>query len=194
MSSKINICEVLIGHFRTLKNADTNKISLWDIFTFIILPFIIAAAFSLLGSGITKDLISLLVNFSAILTALLLSVLVLVYDQESKIRQRKDIDTFYESKKALLTELYYNICYSILCGVLLVVLCFIVSLFPDNQSGFFYGKTHEYYVSIINTTLKLNVLYYFLCPLIIYVCVHLILNIIMIVKRMHALLTLDVND
>ncbi|MCF6615531.1 hypothetical protein IHV42_30340, partial [Escherichia coli] len=89
MSSKINICEVLIGHFRTLKNADTNKISLWDIFTFIILPFIISAAFSLLGSGITKDLISLLVNFSAILTALLLSVLVLVYDQESKIRQRK---------------------------------------------------------------------------------------------------------
>ncbi|MDS72059.1 hypothetical protein EDI83_23230, partial [Salmonella enterica] len=103
MSSKINICEVLIGHFRTLKDADTKKISIWDIFTFIILPFIIAASFSIFGTGITKDLISLLVNFSAILTALLLSVLVLVYDQESKIRQRKDTDTFYESKKSLLT-------------------------------------------------------------------------------------------
>lgn len=194
MSSKIDICEVLIGHFRTLKDADTKKISIWDIFTFIILPFIIAASFSFSGTGITKDLISLLVNFSAILTALLLSVLVLVYDQESKIRQRKDTDTFYESKKILLTELYYNICYSILCGVLLVVMCFVVSLFSVDSSGYFYAKTHEYFFDMINTTLKFNVLSYFLCPLIIYVCVHLILNIIMIVKRMHALLTLDTNS
>ncbi|ROG13973.1 hypothetical protein C4Y63_007130 [Klebsiella pneumoniae subsp. pneumoniae] len=191
MSSKINICEVLKGHFRTLRDADTKKVSIWDIFTFIILPFIIAASFSIFGRGITKDLISLLVNFSAILTALLLSVLVLVYDQESKIRQRKDIDTFYESKKSLLTELYYNICYSILCGVLLVVLCFIVSLYSVDPSGYFYGGTHEYFFDKANITFKLNVLSHILCPLITYVCIHLILNIIMIVKRMHALLTLD---
>ncbi|EGQ5289065.1 hypothetical protein [Enterobacter hormaechei] len=194
MSSKINICEVLIGHFRTLRDADTKKISMWDIFTFIILPFIIAASFSFFRSGITKDLISLLVNFSAILTALLLSVLVLVYDQESKIRQRKDIDTFYESKKSLLTELYFNICYSILCGVFLVVLCFIVSLFSVDSSGYFYGATHEYFIDKANITLKINMLTHILCPMIIYVCVHLILNIIMIVKRMHALLTLDTSS
>ncbi|WP_394571079.1 hypothetical protein [Citrobacter amalonaticus] len=194
MSSKINICEVLIGHFRTLRDADTKKISMWDIFTFIILPFIIAASFSFFGSSITKDLISLLVNFSAILTALLLSVLVLVYDQESKIRQRKDIDTFYESKKSLLTELYFNICYSILCGVFLVVLCFIVSLFSVDSSGYFYGATHEYFIDKANITLKINMLTHILCPMIIYVCVHLILNIIMIVKRMHALLTLDTSS
>lgn len=194
MISKINICEVLIGHFRTLRDADTKKISMWDIFTFIILPFIIAASFSFFGSGITKDLISLLVNFSAILTALLLSVLVLVYDQESKIRQRKDIDTFYESKKSLLTELYFNICYSILCGVFLVVLCFIVSLFSVDSSGYFYGATHEYFIDKANITLKINMLTHILCPMIIYVCVHLILNIIMIVKRMHALLTLDTSS
>ena len=193
MSSKINICEVLIGHFRTLRDADTQKISIWDIFTFIILPFIVAASFSIFGSGITKDLISLLVNFSAILTALLLSVLVLVYDQESKIRQRIEIDTFYEAKKSLLTELYFNICYSILCGVLLVVLCFIVSLYSVDSSGYFHSLTHEYFFDKVNISLKLNVLTHILFPLIIYVCVHLILNIIMIVKRMHALLTLDTN-
>lgn len=193
MSSKINICEVIIGHFRTLKDADTKKISIFDMFTFVIIPFIVAISFSFLGNGITKDLISLLVNFSAILTALLLSVLVLVYDQESKIRQRKDTDSFYESKKSLLTELYYNICYSILCGVLLVVLCFIVSLFSVNSFGYFNGSTHEFFIGKVNITLKFNALTYMLYPLIIYVCVHLILNIIMIVKRMHALLTLDTN-
>ncbi|CAI1068324.1 Uncharacterised protein [Serratia liquefaciens] len=191
MSSKINICEVIIGHFRTLRDADTKKISIWDIFTFIALPFIIAVSFSYFGNGITKDLISLLVNFSAILTALLLSVLVLVYDQESKIRQRKDTDTFYESKKSLLTELYYNICYSILCGVLLVVLCFTVSLFLVNSNGYFYCKNYSLFIEQLNLTLHFNLLSYLLCPLIIFFCVHLILNIIMIVKRMHALLTLN---
>lgn len=191
MSSKINICEVLTGHFRTLRDADTKKISKWDVFTFIALPFIIAVLFSYIGNGITKDLISLLVNFSAILTALLLSVLVLVYDQESKIRQKKDTDTFYESKKTLLTELYYNICYSILCGVLLVVLCFIVSLFLVDKNGYFYCETYVFFMEKPNITLHFNLLSFILIPLVIFFCVHLILNIVMIVKRMHALLTLE---
>lgn len=191
MSSKINICEVLTGHFRTLRDADTDKASFWDIFTFIIFPAASAVLFTIFGSGITKDLISLLVNFSAILTALLLSVLVLVYDQESKIRQRKDTDTFYNSKKKLLTELYYNICYSILCGVFLVVLCFIVSLFSVDSSGYFHGSTYAYYIEKVEMNIKINILNHILCPIIIFICIHLILNIIMIVKRMHALLTLD---
>ncbi|MCP2002929.1 UNVERIFIED_ORG: hypothetical protein J2Y78_001469 [Buttiauxella agrestis ATCC 33320] len=191
MSSKINICDVLVGHFRTLKDADTKKISKWDIFTFIFLPFAIAIVFSLLSGNITKDLVSLLVNFSAILTALLLSVLVLVYDQEAKIRLNKDTDVFYASKKSLLTELYYNICYSVLCGVFLVVLCFIASLFSVGSDGYFIGQTHSYFVEKMNVKLSFNFFSYILCPMIIFVCVHLILNIIMIVKRMHALLTLE---
>ncbi|NIF02230.1 hypothetical protein F3J38_19550 [Pantoea sp. Acro-805] len=190
MSSKINVCDVLVGHFRTLRDARTDKISFYDIFTFIISPILAAALFTIFGKGVTKDLISLLVNFSAILTALLLSVLVLVYDQESKIRQNQAADTFYEAKKTLLTELYYNICYSILCGVLLVVLCFVVSMFPVSGDGYFISDTHSYYFGKIDLTLKFNFINYILCPLVMFFCVHLILNIVMIVKRMHALLTL----
>lgn len=191
MSSKINICEVFSGHFKTLRNADTDKISFWDIITFIALPLAIAILFSYFGNGITKDLISLLVNFSAILTALLLSVLVLVYDQESKIRQNKDTDTFYTVKRKLLKELYYNICYSILCGVLLVVLCFIVSIFPVGTNGYFFSKTYLLYIEKYNIKLTFNFVSYIFNPIVIFFCSHLILNIVMIVKRMHALLTLE---
>lgn len=191
MSSKINICGVLKGHFKTLKDVGSDKISRWDMFTFIFLPLIVAIVFPLLGDGITKDLISLLVNFSAILTALLLSVLVLVYDQETKIRQNKTTDTFYTSKKKLLTELYYNICYSIICGVFLVVLCFITSLFPLNDSGYFFSASHIFTLESLNIVINYTTFKFILCPLIIFTCVHLILNIIMIVKRMHALLTID---
>ncbi|PBI79764.1 hypothetical protein A9993_08430 [Rahnella victoriana] len=193
MSSKINICEIVTGHFRTLKDADTRKVSKLDMFTFLMLPIGLAILFATLANGMSKDLVSLLVNFSAILTALLLSVLVLVYDQESKINQNKDNDTFYESKKTLLTELYYNICYSVLCGVFLVALCFFSSMYESGAGGYISGYDRKINFEIYSHYIdfSFNFYRYILCPFIIFFCVHLMLNIVMIVKRMHSLLTIS---
>jgi hypothetical protein len=189
MSSKINICEIITGHFRTLKDAGTDKVSMSDLLTFVVFPIALSIIFAVFANGMSKDLVSLLVNFSAILTALLLSVLVLVYDQESKIRQNKDNDIFFDSKKTLLTELYYNICYSVLCGVLLVALCFFSSLYPTGLDGYISGINHP--IVIDRVGFGFNFYRYCLSPLIIFFCVHLMLNIVMIVKRMHSLLTLS---
>lgn len=42
MSSKINISEIIKGHFQTLQSSSTQKLSFSDLFTFIILPLSIA--------------------------------------------------------------------------------------------------------------------------------------------------------
>ncbi|MDT1888187.1 hypothetical protein FPK60_23265, partial [Acinetobacter baumannii] len=78
-----------------------------------------------------KEIISLLVNLGSIFSALLLSVLVLVFDQEQKLEDRKEIaeekgkavDPLFPTKKTLLEELYYNISYSVFCSIALVSLC-----------------------------------------------------------------------
>lgn len=189
MSSKINVCEIISGHFNTLRNADTKKLSFYDILTFIVIPIFISIGVSYSVVMISKDLVSLLVNFSAILTALLLSVLVLVYDQETKIREKKDTDTFYPTKKKLLQELYYNICYSIVCGVILVVFCFLVSLYTVSPLGVISGNTYN--LSVFDYNISFNFVSCIYFPIIIFLAIHLILNILMIVKRMHSLLTLD---
>jgi uncharacterized Tic20 family protein len=173
MSNRINICDIVIGHFRTLRQTSNNKIGITEFLVFIVLPiaFSIAIVFIPLNS---KDIISLLVNLGSIFSALLLSVLVLVFDQEQKLEERREIaeekgraiDPLFDIKKSVLEELYYNISYSIFCSIILVSLCLVY--------------TSLKYVSVLHG--------YILKPLIVFILINLLLNILMILKRMHTLL------
>jgi hypothetical protein len=89
MSSKLNVFDIISGHISTLKSADSDRLNKVDILTFFGIPLL----FSILGISkdfdLDTDLTSLLVNFGSIFTALLLSVLVLIYDQENKLDDKK---------------------------------------------------------------------------------------------------------
>ncbi len=122
----------------------------------------------------------MLVNFGAIFTALLLSVLVLIYDQESKLESKKGVDPLYESKKKLLSQLYYNICFSILSSIVLVALCFVHSVV----------YRMKYDLGIGDSVFQFSYAKYVVTPLVIFVTANLLLTIVMIVKRMHAMLTI----
>lgn len=187
MSSKINICEILLGHIKTLKDNSTGKVSYWDIFTFFIIPIVFSIFTIVFNFKFSNDLISLLVNFGSIFTALLLSVLVLVYDQSSKLRDReKELGTniTIKIKKSLLDQLYYNICYSIIVAISLVMMCFIESICRGNTKIIEVSTDPS-----ISFCIDINT--YVATPLVSFLALHLILTIIMIVKRMHALLTTD---
>ncbi|WP_020162204.1 hypothetical protein [Cycloclasticus pugetii] len=166
MSSKLNVKDIVTGHIGTLVDAGKKSISFADMFSFYILPAIIAGFGIFFCFNISKEISSLLVNFGAIFTALLLSVLVLVYDQENKIDQNTDA-SLKNAKKSLLNHLYYNICYCIIMSVFLVVICLLHTVV-------------EAFSPFMNI--------YFITPLIIVTAVNLILTILMIVKRMHVLL------
>lgn len=178
MSSKINVSDIFKGHFKTLKNADTNNSSGQDIFTFIIAPTIMSIAFVWLNHPFSNELISLLVNFGSIFTALLLSVLVLVYEQENKLDERNKSNPLpsYDAKKTLLLELYYNICYSMIISLFLVLMCLIETIIQNKCFLLF--------------SVKIDICLYAISPVIMFLAIHLILTIVMIIKRMHVLLTL----
>ncbi len=184
MSSKVNIKDIVLGHFGTLRKADGSWSSL-DFITFLGVPILfsslgIAAEFSL-----NKDIASLLVNFGAIFTALLLSVLVLVYDQESKLdeKNQRDIelsrpsDELYKAKKTLLDELYYNISYSILSSLALIAFCFAFSI----ADSFINPATKTPIIAVIFSKLVFT-------PFAVGISANLLLTIVMIVKRLHSLL------
>lgn len=187
MSNKINICEIISGHFNTLIKSD-DKILYGDVFTFILLPIGLGLLSCALGFSLDDKLSPLLVNFGSIFTALLLSVLVLVYDQESKLAKSDHSSDGYKRKKELLGQLYYNISYSILCSIALVILCFLNSIVMGNASvisinGF---EFMEYEVTSFDIKIAYDVV--FVTPMAIFFVTSLILNVIMIVKRMHSLL------
>ena len=78
MSSKINIWSIVMGHVGTMKDASNGKVSIWDCITFFVFPASVGLGFAILDVIVTDGANSMLVNFGAIFTALLLSVLVLV--------------------------------------------------------------------------------------------------------------------
>lgn len=177
MSSKVDVWQIIVGHIDTLANP-AGKRSIVDCITFFGFPLVLGFIGIWMGFNLNKDIASMLVNFGAIFTALLLSVLVLVYEQESRLRERKDVDPFYFAKKKLLNQLYYNICYSIICSIVLVAFCFAHSIFD--------GVVSE--VSIAGFIVFLNFSKYVFTPLVLFVTANLMLTIVMIVKRMHAML------
>lgn len=184
MSSKIDIKEIVLGHFGTLSKVDGGW-SWYDFLTFCFVPVLFAAGSIVAAFSLNKDIASLLVNFGAIFTALLLSVLVLVYDQESKIDEKNQrdkelgraLDAFYSAKKKLLDELYYNISYSILSSLVLIAICFAFSI----ADSFVDPKATTVSVSGLLSKVVFT-------PLAVLVTVNLLLTIVMIVKRLHSLL------
>lgn len=179
MSSKVNVTDILLGHIATLTDP-AGKRSVGDYVTFFIVPVLVAGLGLMAGYNLNKDVSSMLVNFGAIFTALLLSVLVLVYDQESKLENNRKADALYESKKKLLGQLYYNICFSILSSILLVALCFVHSVILRLTCDFIFG----------DFVFQFSFARYIITPLVIFVTANLLLTIVMIVKRMHAMLTI----
>jgi len=185
MSSKINILAIVKSHFRTLTSASTGKVSLSDLFTFVYLPIFLSILIIIFGFKQTDSVSSLLVNFGAIFTALLLSVLVLVYDQGNKLadksKEEKNANNHMLNQiRVLLEQLYDNICYSIVLSVSLVFLCLMESIIRG-----FYFK-----ISIKGFNFDFYVGNYMILPIIIFITINLMLTILMIVKRLHTILTI----
>lgn len=202
MSNKINILCIVKAHFNTLKNTGCKNMSKVDCFTFIVFPVLLSIVSACNNFNLNKDLDSLLVNFGAIFTALLLSVIVLIYDQENrtleKVRDNSDVvGAVTNNKLLLLKELYHNISFAILCSLVLVVLTFIHSTLEPITP-----KKIEESIVIVNFNLwKLHLNFNFVftwatkvvTPLIILVGINIILTIVMIVKRLYLILINNSN-
>lgn len=184
MSSKVNVKEIVLGHFGTLRKVDGSW-SWLDFITFCFFPILFGSLSVVAKFSLNKDIASLLVNFGAIFTALLLSVLVLVYDQESKLDEKnqrdrelkRPADQFYQAKKILLDELYYNISYSILSSLILIAVCFAFSV----ADSFVKPESTAPTIALVFSRLVFT-------PIAVLVSVNLLLTIVMIVKRLHSLL------
>lgn len=177
MSGKINVLSIVSGHIATLSDPGGAR-SFWDYFTFFAIPGCLSLLGALAGFKISSETSSLLVNFGAIFTALLLSVLVLVYDQESKLDEKHSADqtkhVLLGIKKELLRQLYFNISFSIVSSLMLILVCFVSSAISS--------------VGSIPDAYKAAIQIWMLTPLATFITVNLLLTIVMVVKRMHTLL------
>lgn len=176
MFSKINVCQIIKGHLKTLRyDTSDNQVNWWEIVFFIFLPIGIAA-FAIYKSVILKsDSLTIIATIAVTFMALMFSVLIMVLDRYQ--RTRKDLGLTVDqckdkgsnaciecTKLIVLNELYYNISYSIIVALALSFVSVITAIFTSNC-----------YLSII------------LSSVIVFLGLNILLTILMVIKRIYVI-------
>lgn len=139
--NKINIWQVLLKHYKTM--SDQRGVTLrQDIFIHFWLPAIISFIVCYFYGTMRPSIAAIFVNFGAITTALLMSAVIMIYDQKQKtvfkiteIREGNTSTTnlpALETNKIVYDQLCHNVAYAILTSVILVITSVMISFFPDD--------------------------------------------------------------
>lgn len=170
MLTKINILKIISDHFGTLKNFQTGKISLRDVFLFYALPVLVSVFLLSTDFKLKDGLVEILITSFSIFTALLFNLLLLTFDivrEKLEItpgKENKD-KRYYEIKKELLKEAYANISYSIFVSIL----------------GLLFLLLSQIDMCQLCRTV--------ICGIIYFICFNFILTLFLILTRIHTLLS-----
>ena len=170
MSLKINILPIIRDHINTLYHAQTKSKAL-DVSLFIGIPLIMALLSSWFCPIIKDDLLSIIATVFTIFTALLLSLLLLLYDMSGKIK-------YSTTKKAfdLLVETKANISFLIVSSIISLFVIIALSIVSESV-------LETFFIISIDTIKKiLSFISYFLLGIFCY-------TILIVLKRVYALLT-----
>lgn len=178
MIEKANPTLIVKDHFATLVVDNENKISKGDVFLFFILPAMIALVLLSINFNLNNDTISLLVTSLSIFAALLFSLLLLIYDIWWKTNgcgtvENRDLRIKY------LNQIYKNISFEILISVANVIVLILLSVVVTNDIEGFHWHS-------LNLIIIVEFLSYYLFGIF-------ILTLLMILKRVHALISTDMK-
>ena len=175
MSSKIDIRKIISNHINSMVYVN-GKRNIYDFVTFFVFPIVCAIFFCVRNWKLTNDVIGIFINLGSIFTALLLSVLVMIYDQYQKItnemkQMKNSSDRVYQDKlsrtKDLIKELFANISYAVIVSVILV---FSALSYQILGSEHFFSK-------------------WVFMPLCVFLVGNLLLTVLMIIKRTYNLIS-----
>jgi hypothetical protein len=168
MFDKINISFIVRDHLATLRDNVTGKRSIGDLFLFFVLPLAFSG-FLVWGihNPVDRTISNILITSLSIFSALLLNLLMLIYD----LVRKEDLKTAPGKNNLvgqLLREIFANISYSIVVSVFCVAILLIAYL--DLLSGIF--------LDIFSLAVYSLVLQF-------------LLTLFMVLKRVHVLLSLQ---
>lgn len=157
--NKINFCRIITNHINSFTSNGEAKAPLQDIIFHLIIPIVAAIIITGINGVIPNSVVGVLVNFGAITTALLMSAVVMVYDQKTKLVEKKEKETIQDKIKTLnknisiYNELCNNICFAILTSILTVITALVLSFYTNTTEykWFFCIITIFCYISFIST-------------------------------------------
>lgn len=166
MISKVNITSIIIGHYNTLVCYRTKKPMYGDYFLFLGVPLILSIISFYFNLKINVNSAAVITTAVTILAGLLFNLLVLLY---SVACNRKKPYTNREDTSNFFLEINSNISYSIFISLLSLIPLIYLSIFQDENSA------------------AINIL----SNIVIFIIIHLLLTLVMILKRIHVLFSTE---
>lgn len=171
MMNKINVLRLVVDHFNTLRDYQTGRLSISDVAVFFALPLAGASTCAYFRIVFDKDaLIAVLTAFS-IFAGLLFSLLLLVFSLTDKTEPQSML---YGVRKQLIGELYENISFAILVSICVVTLAIVAAAANTARPTEGTGPVLTFLLVLFMSNF--------------------ILTILMVLKRMHSLLTLALKE
>lgn len=158
--NKINILSVIIKHYKTMSD-QRGTILIGDITVHFIVPLVLSFILCWTYGVMKPAIASVFVNFGAITTALLMSAVIMIYDQKQKtiskitdiIEGNKSRDNLISlnNNKTIYEQLCHNVAYAILTAIILVIFSVVIYFLPDNELDLmkWYFRATAYIVSFL---------------------------------------------
>lgn len=175
MFDKFSVKNIVANHFGTFVDFQTKQKRIRERAAYLITPLIISLLlFFGLDFWITESASNVLITAMSIFSALLFNLLLLVYDVVNRNDGDRGPKNIIELKAILLRETFHNISFSILLTVVaVIVLLFTYVPIPAEAA-----------ILPIKTLLSISI--YYLVGLF-------MLTLLMVLKRIHSLLTEEMN-
>lgn len=190
--NKINPIDIVKEHIATLKNIGCNRLSVADLLLFFVFPVFMAMFFvNVIQLRIDSGAIEVLITVFSIFIALLFNLLLLIYDIVNKAelfeRNKESIEgkinnaeLHFKNKLRLvfIKQVYSNVSFCILISVILLIMLSLgfvlkeisadIFKYRDQVSGLFSGIIYSLFVVFV-------------------------LTLLMVLKRVHALLSVEMS-
>ena len=165
--NKINILRIIAEHVHTLRDFSTNRLSAADVVVFFGLPALLAGIAGWYRVGFNYDVMNALLTAFSIFAGLLLNLLLLVFSFADRLEVS---GSFQSVRQQLLKEVHSNIAFAILVSMAIVVVAIVAVIRLKMASG------PSYTGPILTGTL-------------VYFIANFVLTLLMILKRMHILMS-----
>lgn len=131
MLSKLNPISIVKAHYCSLRDYQTDSLSLGEVLLHALLPMGLAALHFWLVSDISEGVVSIIVSAASIVAGLMLNLLVLIYTLVYNAKTNPNPVANIDDFKKVSSESLSTIAFSILLCLLLVVASFLIlSRFP----------------------------------------------------------------
>lgn len=130
----LSVWDIVKGHIDCFKSTKTHKILIIPFIDYCVIPFLLGAA-ATVTKLIDSTVINIITVIVSILTSMLFTLLAMIIDMKSKINENP---TYYRAEAQIsaqcLQETYCTVMFEILTSVILLVLC-LFNVFTNKFGG-----------------------------------------------------------